>query len=199
MTRFVCSHAQKDELDELAFRWLMKSHLPLSYVNNHDLKSWLQTAHPGYYLPSVESLKTRLDDRIEKMSVNIKEKLKKMKSGTLSADAWSAGGHSYFGILLHFVTEEGDHVSLCLDALPKDDGQDAVALAKRITSVLTQWGLEEEVTLPLQQRRFDHTNPHAHSYILSHTLSPEFKFSSLIQRMSCQPLPGNWASNGFPV
>jgi hypothetical protein len=142
-----CSKEEKKEYDFQVFQWLAHSQLPFSMVNNPTFKNLCQKLRPGYLCPSVETLKKILTTNLENVNSNLQAYLKlKMVSGALSADGWtSGGGHSYFGILLHFICEEGRNRTILLDASPKSD-QTSEALAERVRTVLTAWGLGDEAT-----------------------------------------------------
>jgi hypothetical protein len=130
---YTCSRDEKESADHSLFLWLSKSHLPYSYVNNHDLKSFCQTLHPGYKLGAVETMKGILDTEVEKVNNYLKVYLKsKLVGGALSADGWtSLTGDSYFGILLHFIDEDAVPRTILLDAMPKSQ-QTSEKLAERV-------------------------------------------------------------------
>jgi len=138
----VCAAKNKEEIDQAVFRWLMQSHHPFSYVNDPLFKEMMIAAHPGYRPLSVESLKKRVSIEVEEINEKLKKKIhSEMVAASLSADAWTGGDHSYFGILLHLIDSRGVAHIVLLDASPKDNGQSAEDLTERTKKVLSTWGL----------------------------------------------------------
>jgi hypothetical protein len=155
---FACALYQKKACDHFLFTWLTQRHLPYSTVNHQEMKQFVRNLHPGYKMASVETLKDILYIECAKVKEHIMSNvLPNLVGGSLSADGWTSGsGDSYFGILLHSMDEDGKEQVILLDAMPKNDSQTAVVLAKRVRDVMISWGLEDEVTKPLSERKIKH-------------------------------------------
>jgi hypothetical protein len=155
--QYSCSFAEKKRFDFSLFLWLTKAHLPYSYVNNPDLKKMMTSLHPGYLLPSVETMKKILFQQVASINESLKTYLNKsMVSGSLSADGWtSMSGDSYFGLLLHFLDSNGIAHSVLLDCLPKES-QTSENLAERVREVLKAWGFGDEFQTRIDLRRIQY-------------------------------------------
>ena len=99
------------------------SHLPYSFVNSENFKDFTRALHPGYDPASVETMKGILKVEVKQITNALKLYLQQnLLSGGLSADGWtSAAGDSYFGLILHFLDQEGIWQALLLKCLPKDE------------------------------------------------------------------------------
>jgi hypothetical protein len=157
-TVFSCSLLQKKACDRFLFVWLTQKHQPYSLVNQQELKDYVINLYPGYKMASVEILKGLLYRECAMIKEElIRDVIPKIVGGSLSADGWTSGsGDSYFGILLHSMDEDGNEQVILLDAMPKNDSQTALVLAQRVRDVLISWGLGDEVTKPLSQRKIKH-------------------------------------------
>jgi hypothetical protein len=72
--------------------------------------------------------------------------------GTLSADGWSAHSQSYFALLLHYLDNQTLLPVTILLGTVKKSKQNAQSLYDETLDILTEWELENELTLPFQER-----------------------------------------------
>ena len=77
-----------------------------------------------------------------------------MVNGALSADGWLRDG-MLFGVILHFISKEGESLEILLGAVEKNESQTVEVLAEEVEKLLDVWGLLEEIKKPVETRKID--------------------------------------------
>lgn len=123
------------------------------------MKEFVSKLRPGYTLPEGRTIHkiqaTKKKDLQENLKVYVK---KNCVVGTLSADGWSRFSRSYFALLLHFIDVMTLEPVTVLLGLVRKSKQDAKALRDQTEEILNEWGFDDQLQLPWEERYSNHYN-----------------------------------------
>lgn len=81
--------------------------MPFKTVENEGFKHLIQTACPLYKLPSRNTIRRRVDDIYDVMSLKFKKSLSKVQHVAVTTDAWTETMQmlSFLGITIHLIED----------------------------------------------------------------------------------------------
>lgn len=135
--------------------WINQTGLPTSVLRHEALRTLFEGGIPvGYLPPSPQMLKKLQVEEEMKIKKACQETLsKRALAGCITADGWtSESGVSYFGVLLHYVDLSTFMQTPILLAVVEKKSQTALDLEKAIRDIFKDWDMEDQTTLPVEQR-----------------------------------------------
>ena len=100
--------------------------------------------NPRYELPSRKHF---LDYEIPQLYLHIRDNVvvPTLQQAKLFADIWSSGTcHSYITFTIHFIDNNSELWSFCLDTIPLYDDHTGQNIAHATTNILDNWKLTKE-------------------------------------------------------
>ena len=147
--KFPLPKARKEAIDNALGRFIAKSLVPISIVDNKAFREFVRELNDQYDVPCSKTLTSRLRAEFSKLQKEIKEELQVLEFVGITHDSWtSIATDSYETVTVHYVIEEpvtGRWVlkSRVLDTLRIEGSHTAEAISEFLNTVKKNWGLRE--------------------------------------------------------
>ena len=138
------SSPQAKDLNRAIAYHIAKDAVPLSTVDRPGFRFMVSKLNPRYQLPSrrhfsdseIPSLYSHVRDNV------VAPMLKQAKFYAATTDMWTSGSNdSYITVTVHFISNNWDLQSFCLDTVPVFTDHTGQNIADAITNILDNWGL----------------------------------------------------------
>ena len=126
--------------------YLAKDMQPFYTVEREGFRQLLKVLDPKYQLPSRRHF---VDVQLPRLFSEIRDKvlteLKDVQYYAGTTDLWtSVANHPYLSFTVHFIDQQWNLCSCCLDTAPLFDDHTGQNIADTIQDVLSNWGLRAE-------------------------------------------------------
>ncbi|XP_072375369.1 E3 SUMO-protein ligase ZBED1-like [Diabrotica undecimpunctata] len=121
-------------------------------VEDRGFRNFVQMLNPSYQLPSRKYLSsTLLPAMYEEKYTEVENLIKNLQQNvTLTTDSWtSRNAESFIAVTTHFVSEDFRAKSVLLECCSFPVQHTSANLATELNRVVTTWGLESKILLPI--------------------------------------------------
>ncbi len=140
-----CSKRSKDITRAVSF-FLAKDMIPLSTVERDGFRKLVKVLDSRYELPGRKYFsKTALPQLYEDCRGKLENNLRKVRYFATTSDLWSSRtSEPYMSLTIHYIDEDWDLQSRCLQTAYFPDDHTAEILSAGLEDALTSWGLSED-------------------------------------------------------
>lgn len=125
---------------------LCKDMVPFQTVERSGFQDMIKTLDPRYVVPSRKYFnETEMPKLYGQLREKVENDLRELKYFATTTDLWSSRTmEPYISLTIHFITDESELASRCLQTSYFPDDHTGEAIAEGLKDALESWGLREE-------------------------------------------------------
>ncbi|KAK7891783.1 hypothetical protein WMY93_023746 [Mugilogobius chulae] len=145
-TKYKKDSAQWRKRTESITNYLAKEMVSFKTVDKKSFKNMLATFDPNYDLPGRKYFsQTAIPQLYSRVKQQVQAVLSHAESYSITTDMWSSVNMTpYMSVTAHFINEDWELISKCLETSYFPESHTAVNLATALGDVLHDWELDEE-------------------------------------------------------
>jgi zinc finger BED domain-containing protein 1 (E3 SUMO-protein ligase ZBED1) len=139
------SFSQKD-LEELLIKWIVSSNQPLSEVDEHNFRAFINALNPSFQIPSRNTLKKNIEIKYQEEKERIKIRLQLApNSFSLTSDVWtSCSNDSYLSLTCQYIDSDWRMNKILLDIDKLHRPHTAKNIGARIYEILEEFDITDK-------------------------------------------------------
>ena len=136
----------KRELDSAAIKCIVKDGLPFGSFRRTGMQHFLNAIKPGYYGPSRQTVRKRLDKMYKERRSTLKENFKKIPFISLTTDMWmNSRRHHFLVITAHYHDEHFQQFSDVISFRCFRGRHFSVRLRRFLLNEIKKMGIESKI------------------------------------------------------
>ncbi|XP_058803449.1 uncharacterized protein LOC131671209 [Phymastichus coffea] len=123
---------KKVDKNRMIVTWLSFKNLPKNFFDDMETQNFVAFINDKFSVPNKSQASIMITEELKKMQNNVKELLRKNDSKfAFTLDAWSGKTRkSYYGVSVHYITEEWNLRSFTLDFVPSKGKHSGADIAR---------------------------------------------------------------------